>query len=58
MNTHDNNQSRQRIVALKPQQPVGGAIIDAQGQEVPITEYMIQRACRELDKHWSLPKRA
>jgi len=33
-----------------PQQPVGGSIIDAQGREIPITEDMIQRACRELEK--------
>ncbi|OFB92553.1 PA1571 family protein [Pseudomonas aeruginosa] len=26
------------------------AIIDAQGREIPITEVMIQRACRELDR--------
>ncbi|CDF84331.1 hypothetical protein PKB_2984 [Pseudomonas knackmussii B13] len=32
-----------------PQQPVGGSIIDAQGREIPITEDMIQRACRELE---------
>ena len=28
----------------------GGAIIDAQGREIPITENMIQHACRELEK--------
>jgi len=28
---------------------VGGSIIDAQGREIPITEDMIQRACRELE---------
>lgn len=39
-----------RVVPLKPEQPVGGAIIDAQGREIPITEGMIQRACRELDR--------
>lgn len=41
-----------RVVPLKPEQPVGGAIIDAQGREIPITEGMIQRACRELDRQW------
>ena len=30
---------------------IGGAIIDAQGREIPITENMIQHACRELEKH-------
>ena len=40
-----------------PQQPVGGSIIDAQGREIPITEDMIQRACRELDKSSEPPRR-
>ena len=30
---------------------IGGAIIDAQGREIPITESMIQHACRELEKY-------
>lgn len=40
-----------------PQQPVGGSIIDAQGREIPITEDMIQRACRELEKGTESPRR-
>lgn len=44
----------------QPQQPLtqpashslGGAILDAQGQEIPITEQMVQQACRELDNAW------
>ncbi len=58
MSLQDSNSTPQRVVPMKPQQPVGGAFIDAQGREVPITEGMIQRACRELEKHWSLPKQA
>ncbi|WP_409278874.1 PA1571 family protein [Pseudomonas defluvii] len=30
--------------------PVFGAIIDAQGREIPITEQMIQKACQDLEK--------
>lgn len=29
--------------------PACGSIIDAQGREIPITEQMIQQACRELE---------
>ncbi len=47
-----NSTSTRRVVPLQPQQPVGGSVIDAQGREIPITEGMIQRACKELDKHW------
>jgi len=44
-----------RVAPAQSQQPVGGAIIDEQGQEIPITESMIQRACRELEKDPSAP---
>ena len=44
-----------RVAPEQSQQPVGGAIIDEQGQEIPITESMIQRACRELEKDPSAP---
>ena len=30
--------------------PIGGFIIDAQGREVPITEQMIQQACKALEE--------
>jgi hypothetical protein len=30
--------------------PLGGFVIDAQGREIPITEEMIQQACRALEK--------
>lgn len=33
----------------------GGAIIDAQGREIPITEAMIQKACQHLENHWRYP---
>ena len=42
-----------RVAPEQSQQPVGGAIIDEQGQEIPITENMVQRACRELEKELS-----
>jgi len=54
MNVHPQTSER-RIIPLHPQQPLGGAIIDAQGREIPITEQMIQRACSELQKHWVAP---
>lgn len=53
-----NAQQQNREFPLNPQQPVGGAIIDAQGREIPITEQMIQQACRELDQTWQPARRA
>jgi hypothetical protein len=37
---------------LTRQAMFGGAIIDAQGREIAITESMIQRACHELARHY------
>lgn len=43
---------------FQPSQPVGwgAAIIDEKGNEVPITEAMIQRACNELARSWTFPR--
>ncbi|HSC84266.1 MAG TPA: hypothetical protein VLC30_11670 [Pseudomonas sp.] len=49
MNRAEQHDNPPVIVQFKPQQRVGGAIIDAQGREVPITEQMIQQACRALE---------
>jgi len=35
----------------------GGAIIDEQGREIPITEAMIQQAFQHLEKSWQPPAR-
>lgn len=50
MSLHTLHTAERRLVHLPPQHPVGGAIIDAQGREIPITEGMIQQACEELEK--------
>ena len=45
------------VKRVQPHQAVGGSIIDAQGREVPITEDMIQDACRELEKRLVAPSK-
>lgn len=50
MSVQHHHEPAPRPTYRDPQRPVGGSIIDAQGREIPITEDMIQRACRELDK--------
>lgn len=35
----------------------GAAVIDEQGNEVPITESMVARACDELARSWTFPRR-
>lgn len=40
-----------RQPASRAAQPLyNAAIIDAEGREIPITEQMIQQACRELEQ--------
>ena len=36
----------------------GAAIIDERGNEVPITDQMIERACEELSRSWTFPRAA
>lgn len=35
----------------------GAAIVDENGNEIPITESMIERACAELAGSWLFPRR-
>ncbi|MNJ78397.1 hypothetical protein D3C77_761420 [compost metagenome] len=46
--------SQRPDLALDLQATAFGAIIDESGREVPITESMIQQACRELDENQPL----
>jgi hypothetical protein len=52
---------RDAAMNLDSQQPGnpfhGGAIIDEQGREIPITEAMIQQAFQHLEKSWQPPAR-
>ncbi|NWA27899.1 hypothetical protein HX870_20420 [Pseudomonas gingeri] len=52
----DLQNSSNQIPVIRPcPQKLGCAIIDAQGREVPITEEMIQDACRELEQRLVKP---
>ena len=44
-----------QVIRTQPNQSLGCSIIDADGREVPITEDMIQAACRELEKRLIKP---
>lgn len=48
----------ENVPAARADAPVGwgAAIIDEQGNEVPITEAMIARACEELARIWVVPR--
>jgi len=51
------NSSEDKVIPVirKCEQSLGCSIIDAQGREVPITEDMIQDACRELEQRLVKP---
>lgn len=47
-----------RQPASRAAQPLySAAIIDAEGREIPITEQMIQQACRELEQNLATQSR-
>lgn len=50
MSLHTQHTAERRVAPLPPQHPVGGAVIDAQGREIPITEGMVQQACEKLEE--------
>lgn len=54
--TPKEQQSTDQNDVIKCQGFNGAAIIDEHGNETPITEAMIQKACKELDKQWRYPK--
>jgi hypothetical protein len=43
------------VKRITAHEQVGGSIIDAHGREVPITEDMVQDACRELEERLVKP---
>ena len=50
MSLQNSSEDKIEVIRTQPGQPLGCSIIDEQGREVPITEDMIQDACRDLEK--------
>lgn len=40
---------------MKAEADFHGAVVDEQGREIPITEAMIQHACKVLEHSWPSP---
>jgi hypothetical protein len=55
MGLHPSQTETLPVKRTAPCAPVGGSIIDAKGREIPITEDMVQGACRELEKRLVKP---
>ncbi|WP_407310854.1 PA1571 family protein [Pseudomonas sp. nanlin1] len=50
MTDHDQPAQPLAVPKIRPEDPVGGALIDEKGKEVPITETMVREACSKLEK--------
>lgn len=55
MSLQKSSEDKIQVIRTKPGQTLGCSIIDEKGREVPITEDMIQDACRELEKRLVKP---
>ncbi|WP_248752232.1 PA1571 family protein [Pseudomonas sp. MWU15-20650] len=55
MTLHTSSTDKVEVIRKERQAHLGCSIIDAQGREVPITEDMIQQACRELEQRLVKP---
>ncbi|MBC3208297.1 MULTISPECIES: PA1571 family protein [Pseudomonas] len=55
MSLQHSSEDKIQVIRTQPDQSLGCSIIDEQGREVPITENMIQDACRELEKRLVKP---
>ncbi|WP_285435767.1 PA1571 family protein [Pseudomonas sp. fls2-241-R2A-110] len=55
MSLQHSSDDKIQVIRTKRDQSLGCSIIDENGREVPITEDMIQDACRELEKRLVKP---
>ncbi|EJM22298.1 hypothetical protein PMI21_00109 [Pseudomonas sp. GM18] len=55
MSLQNSSDGKIPVIRTQPDQSLGCSIIDEEGREVPITESMIQDACRELEKRLVKP---
>ncbi len=55
MSLQYSSEDKIQVIRTQPNQSLGCSIIDAEGREVPITEEMIQCACRELEQRLVQP---
>jgi hypothetical protein len=55
MSLQNSSNDKIEVIRTQPNQSLGCSIIDEKGREVPITEDMIQTACRELEQRLVKP---
>jgi hypothetical protein len=49
--------NQEPVFRPQPELQLGGAILDRNGQEILITEEMVQAACQECEKYWVQPEK-
>nr|WP_313482547.1 PA1571 family protein [Pseudomonas sp.] len=52
-----NSSNQASVVLPQPELQLGGAIVDEYGNQVLITEEMVQAACQECEKYWVRPEK-
>ena len=55
MSLQHSSDDKIQVIRTQPDQSLGCSIIDENGNEKPITEDMIQQACRELEQRLVKP---
>jgi len=52
-----NSSNQEPVVRPQPEAQLGGAIFDEDGNQILITEEMVQAACQECEKYWVKPEK-
>lgn len=52
-----NSSNQEPVVRPHPESQLGGAIVDEYGNQILITEEMVQAACQECEKYWVKPEK-
>ncbi|WP_110951889.1 PA1571 family protein [Pseudomonas bohemica] len=52
-----NSSNQEPVVRPQPESQLGGAIVDEYGNQILITEEMVQAACQECEKYWVKPEK-
>lgn len=52
-----NSTDEQALVRPQPEAQLGGAVFDENGNQILITEEMVQAACQACDNNWVKPEK-
>lgn len=52
-----NSTNQESVARPQPESQLGGAVLDQYGNQILITEEMVQAACQECEKYWVTPEK-